>query len=85
MAKTDIINTRVEPKLKRSVIKALKPLGLSPTDAITLFLHQVVLEQGLPFPVKIPNKETQKAMRETLAGKNYKEYASLEEAMRDFK
>jgi DNA-damage-inducible protein J len=85
MAKTDIINTRVEPKLKKSVAKVLKPLGLTTTEAITIFLHQVVAEEGIPFPVKIPNKETQKAMREALAGKNFKQYSSLEEAIRDFK
>ena len=82
--KTEVINTRVEPALKRSVAAALKPLGLSTSEAITLFLHQVALHKGLPFEVRVPNKKTQKAIKDALAGKNYKEYASLEDLKREF-
>ncbi len=62
--RTDYINARVEPKLKASAHRALKKVGLSTSDAITLFLHQVVLHQGLPFDVRIPNAETVRAIKE---------------------
>ena len=39
------------------------------SDLITMLLHQVVLHNGVPFDVKIPNKETRKAMADLDAGK----------------
>ena len=37
---------------------------MTPTEAITLFYKQVKLYRGLPFPVRIPNAATRKALRE---------------------
>ena len=82
--KTDVINMRVEPKLKRLAEKVLHPLGLTTTDAITIFLHKVVLEEGLPFEVKIPNKVTQKAMKNVMGRKNVKRYKSVEALASEF-
>jgi DNA-damage-inducible protein J len=39
-------------------------IGISTTEAIRLFLKQVELHKGLPFPVAIPNAETTAAMLE---------------------
>ena len=39
-------------------------LGISTTEAIRLFLKQVQLHKGLPFPVLIPNAQTIAAMKE---------------------
>ena len=64
--KTSTIHLRVEPNIKAGVEKLLDRLGLTTTDAINIFLNQVVLTGGLPFPVKIPqpNKETLAAIKE---------------------
>jgi DNA-damage-inducible protein J len=72
MAKTEMIRARVEPDLKHDAEIVLEKLGMTPTEAITLFYKQVKLHRGLPFPVRIPNKETIRAIRETRAGKNVK-------------
>jgi len=45
-------------------------LGLTTTQAVSLFLNQVSLKNGLPFDVHIPNAETAKALEEALAGSN---------------
>ncbi|MBI5132254.1 MAG: type II toxin-antitoxin system RelB/DinJ family antitoxin [Rhodopseudomonas palustris] len=66
--KSGYINARVEPKLKKSAEAVLDKLGLSTTDAVTIFLKQVVAHKGMPFPVKVPNKETIRAMRELDSG-----------------
>jgi DNA-damage-inducible protein J len=50
----------------------LDKLGMTPTEAITLFYKQVKLYRGLPFPVRIPNKETIRAIKDTRAGKHVK-------------
>src|SRR4249920_2370510 len=64
MSKTQTIRARVEPELKRGAEAVLKKIGLTSSEAITLFLTQVKLQQGLPFVVKIPNKETRRAIKE---------------------
>ncbi len=53
--KTGYINTRVTPALKAEAESVLERLGVSTTEAVTMFLSQVVLQQGLPFKVRIPN------------------------------
>jgi DNA-damage-inducible protein J len=72
MAKSAMIRARVEPGLKHEAEAVLDKLGMSPTEAITLFYRQVKLCRGLPFPVRIPNKETIRAIRETRARKSVK-------------
>ena len=64
--KTSTIHLRVEPDIKADVEKLLDRLGLSTTDAINIFLNQIVLTGGLPFPVKVPrpNEITLAAMKE---------------------
>ena len=78
MAKTEIIRVRVEPELKSQAEDVFSELGLSPTEAITLFYTQVTLHRGLPFSVGIPNAETIKALRQARAGEGIIEYADLD-------
>ncbi len=68
MSKTTMITARVDPKLKRETEKVLKDLGLTTTQAITLFFNQISLRKALPFAVAIPNTETAKAIEDALAG-----------------
>ena len=78
MSKTESIRARVEPDLKARAEAVFGVLGLTPTEAITLFYRQVALHQGLPFPVRIPNAATQDALRDAMAGENLTEWSSLE-------
>lgn len=78
MSKTLMINMRIEPQLKQSVEEVLAKLGLTTTDAVRLFLNQVILHRGLPFDVKVPNVTTRKAMREARSkkgGKIHRDFA----------
>ena len=79
MAKTEMIRARVEPALKHQVEEVLGELGLSATEAITLFYRQVVMQQGLPFEVRIPNADTADALRQAQSESNIVEYSTLEE------
>lgn len=65
-----MIRARIEEKLKEDVGKVFDKLGLTTTEAITLFYRQIKLHKGLPFSVKIPNKETKKTLEETDKKKN---------------
>ena len=52
--KTSNIFARVEPELKEQAEAVLNEIGLPMSNAITLFLKQIVLQRGVPFPVVIP-------------------------------
>lgn len=70
MNKSAMIRARVDPQLKDEVEDLFAQLGLSTTEAITLFYQQVKLNRGLPFDVRIPNVVTQRTFAETDAGEN---------------
>ena len=78
MTKSEMIRARVEPELKQEAETIFSKLGLSATQAITLFYKQVTLQQGLPFAVKIPNAETREALQQAYDGEELTEYESLE-------
>jgi DNA-damage-inducible protein J len=68
MGKTAYITARIEPKLKAQAGRVLAKVGVSTTDAITMFMRQVVLHDGLPFEVRVPNAESRKAIAELESG-----------------
>ena len=72
MSKTDTLHIRVEPSVKQKAEQTLRELGLSITEAVNVFLNQVILNEGIPFEIKKPkiNKETIQAMEDTKNGKN---------------
>jgi DNA-damage-inducible protein J len=70
MSKTSSIRARIEPDLKGKAEYIFQQLGLTATQAITLFYKQVELKKGLPFDVAIPNKITCKAFSDTDAGRD---------------
>ena len=58
MSKSAMVRARIEPELKKHAEDIFLQLGLSVTQAITLFYKQVEARNGLPFNVVIPNRET---------------------------
>lgn len=83
MSKTAVITARIEPELKESVEQVFTQLGLSTTQAITLFLRQVELQQGLPFNLKLPNATTQAALREAQERQNLTTYTDANDLFVD--
>ena len=82
MAKTDTLHIRVEPSVKQKAEETLNDLGLSITDAINVFLNQVILNDGIPFEIRKPkyNKETIQVIADTKKGKNLsKTFDSVDE------
>ena len=68
--KTSIINARVKPELKGDVEKILSKLGISTTQAITMFFEQIKIKRGIPFPLQLPNDETLDAMQDARENEN---------------
>lgn len=54
MARTANVFVRVEPEVKEQAEQVLDYLGIPMSNAVNMFLRQVVLQKGLPFDVKIP-------------------------------
>jgi DNA-damage-inducible protein J len=72
MAKTAMVRARIEPELKNEVESIFNQIGLNATEAITAFYKNVKLYRGIPFELRLPNKETQKAIEDVRKGKGKK-------------
>ena len=64
MTATTMMHIRVDEELKAKAIETLDELGLSVSDAVRIFLKRVVLEEGLPLTLKVPNAKTKMAIAE---------------------
>lgn len=53
MTRTSNIFARVEPEIKEQAEQVLKQLGIPMSNAISLFLRQVVLQREIPFDIKL--------------------------------
>ena len=69
---------RIEENSYTQAKNILSKLGLSYSQAIGVFNNMIVLNKGLPFDVKIPTKETRKAMQE-LESRTGKSFKSVDE------
>jgi DNA-damage-inducible protein J len=52
--RTASVYTRIDPKTKEQAEKILNQLGIPMSNAIGMFLKQVVLQRGIPFDMKLP-------------------------------
>ena len=66
MAKTAVITTRIEPEIKQEAENILAQLGLTMSQAMSMYIRQLVLRRGIPFSINIPNQETMDAIQESL-------------------
>lgn len=66
--KSAIVRARIEPGIKTKVENIFETLGISTSEAINLFFRQVYLMRGIPFEIKIPNKELQDSIKKSRAG-----------------
>ena len=55
MAKSANLNARIEPELKEQAEEILAALGIPASNAITMFYRQIILNNGLPFDVRLPD------------------------------
>lgn len=61
---------KLDKHTKEEAKKIFTQLGISMGDAVNMFLTQVTLNKGIPFEIKIPNKETKSVMKDILENKN---------------
>jgi len=76
------LSIRIEEKTKKEAAKTLAALGLDMSSAVKMFLHQVVVEQGIPFkPTRTPREIREEYDREAAwalkHGKSYTDVAKM--------
>ena len=62
LLKSTDVRCRIDVDLKERATAVLTACGLSVSDAMRLFFHQVVEKQGLPFDVRAPSAKTARAL-----------------------
>ena len=83
MALEATVRARIDTNLKQEVEDILKQIGLTTSQAITLFMNKIKNERGIPFELKVPNALTLQAMED--ADNNIGETISYEEFMKESK
>ena len=99
MGRTSNVFARVEPEIKEQAERILERLGIPMSNAVGMFLRQVVLQHGIPFDVKLPDEaplayasltkeqvdaEIEKGISDIKAGKVYSADAVEAEMRRDY-
>ncbi len=64
MAKACTVQARIEPELKEKADIILKKIGITASQAINALYAQIVMNKGVPFELKIPNRASRSAMDE---------------------
>lgn len=82
MARTANVFARVEPDLKEQAEQVLNQLGIPMSNAVGMFLKQIVLQRGIPFEMKLPSYEEPIAYR-ALTKEQFN--AEIEKGMEDIK
>lgn len=54
MARTSSVFARVEPDIKQEAEEILAQLGIPMSNAVGMFLRQIVMQRGIPFEMKLP-------------------------------
>ena len=73
MALDATVRARIDAKLKEDVEKILSEIGLSTSQAITMFMKGIKRERGIPMELKIPNELTMQVIEDARNGVNMEE------------
>jgi DNA-damage-inducible protein J len=80
---TTTLNTRIDAKSKERARKILDCLGLTMSEAITLYFRQIILRRGIPFDVEIPNELTARTLRDSRKGRGLHRAANVDALFRE--
>lgn len=83
MARTATIQARIDPEVKSKAQRVLNALNISMSEAISIYLTQVTLHNGIPFDVKIPNELTAATLQKSKEGQELNEVGSVDELFQE--
>jgi DNA-damage-inducible protein J len=65
MSSTAFVRARIDERLKDEASAVLADFGLTISDVVRMTLTRVAKDHAVPLELKVPNAETQAAMRES--------------------
>jgi len=83
MANSAMIHARVDAETKSKAQSVLNELGMTLSEAISLYLRQIVFRKGIPFEVKIPNELTMRTIEKSERGQELHEASSVQEMFKE--
>ncbi len=83
MPKSTTIQARIDPETKKAASQILRGLHISLSEAIGMYLRQIIFHGGIPFDLRLPNKETVRALNEAATGVRVKKFDSVDELFED--
>ena len=83
MSSSATVQVRVDEQTKAQAREVFSALHLSMSEAVCLFLRQVVLHRGIPFEVKIPNALTQETLEKSEQGIDLHAASSVDELFKE--
>lgn len=79
--KTASVNVRIQENIKEEAEKILSQIGLSRAVAIDLFYRQIIMNNGIPFSLTVPNQQV--SIRDTMSEEDF--YKMMNKGMQQVK
>ena len=73
------LHIRTSKTLKEAVGSILHELGLNHSIVVNMLYRQILIQKEIPFPIKLPNTATQKAINELENKEDLKTYRDSDE------
>lgn len=81
--KADVVRARVDGDIKQKAEQVLGSIGLSMSDAIRIFLYQVIVRQEFPLELRVPNAVTIAALNAPVESQSYPSAKALFDEVND--
>jgi DNA-damage-inducible protein J len=62
------VSTRIDEATKQKFDKICEIIGVSPSNALSMFIKGVINHNGIPFPLLVSPEKTSKMSRESVFG-----------------
>lgn len=83
MSKTTIIQARVDPAIKEKAKRVFKKMNITMSEAISIYLKQVALHDGIPFYVHNPNALTEDTLLKSEKGEDLHRVSDVDALFRE--
>ena len=62
------VSTRIDAATKQQFDRICGIIGITPSNALSIFIKSVIINNGIPFALTVPPDKTQKMSREAMFG-----------------
>ena len=83
MANGAYVQARMDPSVKEEARNVLDELGMSMSEAIVVYLKQIILQRGIPFEVKLPNELTARTLEKAENGDDVHEFSNVDDLLKE--